>query len=639
MEIPNNLNNTNNINNKAADVTCPDSEMQAGDIPGRGALRHGRSARRFFLCRCMAVFAFLAMVSLSHAGGTSAQEQPPVSEEPPIEEEISVELEEEEPEDAEALQQSERRFRRYAGRTISAVRIRVLEVFGPTIADTSETAEGRIEHALNTLHMKSRTRAIRDNLLFTEGSRVDPFLLADSERILRERGSIEDARITLTPDRRVRNAVQVLVTVKDRWSLGLSGEAERGNRYGLRLSERNFIGLGHRASGRLLVETDGPTRLGFGLGYTVENLYGSFISLTSDYTDLPGEETLGLRFDRELTAPSLKYVGGVELRTASIGIEEETPCFADHGYNLMELWAGRTIRNRLDERVLAGRRNLVLAAGLRRIYFTRRPSIAPDSCFRYHDRSDYLTSLSLIRRRYYRTNLLFSYGRAEDIPYGYLARFTTGMVDDSFQKRWYTGLTLTAGTRSERFGYGAGEIDIGGFPGGGRLELGALHGKGLWFSNILRAGDFRVRQFFEADYFSGIHRFGDETIDFLEGETIRGVGYTRAVTGTQRLLIRLETVAFTPWRAAGFAFSLYSFADVDFIGSHRRNIFSQDVYSGLGFGVRTRSPALGIGAIQFQLSWYPRLPVRHDTVALDISGERRYIPLDFLSSRPEVLEL
>jgi len=281
---------------------------------------------------------------------------------------------------------------------------------------------------------------------------------------------------------------------------------------------------------------------------------------------------------------------------------------------------------------------MVLAAGIRRIYFTRRPAIAPDSCFRYHDRTDYLTSVSLSSRRYYRANLLFSYGRAEDIPYGYLARFTTGMVDDAYRRRWYTGVTLTAGARSEAFGYGAGEVDFGGFPTGGRLELGVLRGKGIWFSNIFRAGDFRFRQFLQADYATGIHRFGDDSIDFHESETIRGVGYSRKVTGSQRLLLRLETVSFTPWTVAGFAFSLYGFADVDFIGSPRRNIFSQEAYSGLGFGVRTRSPKLGIGAIQFQLAWYPRLPVSHKSVALDISGERRFSPPDFLSSHPEVLE-
>jgi hypothetical protein len=151
-------------------------------------------------------------------------------------------------------------------------------------------------------------------------------------------------------------------------------------------------------------------------------------------------------------------------------------------------------------------------------------------------------------------------------------------------------------------------------------------------------GNFRFRQFIKTGYTTGIHRFSDDSIDFTREESIRGVGYNHNITGTRRLFFNLDTVMFTPWETHGFTFALYSFADVDIISPNYKKILTQDYYSGLGLGVRIHSETFGIETVQVRFAWYPNLPVDHNAYAFTSSGEKRILPIDFVGSKPEILD-
>ena len=196
----------------------------------------------------------------------------------------------------------------------------------------------------------------------------------------------------------------------------------------------------------------------------------------------------------------------------------------------------------------------------------------------------------------------------KNIPYGFHANLSSGMVDDHYRPKFYISTNLTIGNRIRRLGYGAGKLSFSGCPRGGTIQLGILKMQILYFTEIFHLGNFRFRQFIKSEYTTGINRYRDDSIDFTVKETVRGLSYNHNLTGTQWLFLSAETVAFTPWKAKGFTFALFSFADVDIINSNYNAIFSQNYYSALGAGVRVHNDNIGIETVQIRFSWYLDMP-------------------------------
>jgi hypothetical protein len=534
------------------------------------------------------------------------------------------------------LEQSDRKFLPFAGRPVGRIRVKNLDVFGASIDDTSRVAKSRLARILNNLNFRTRETTIRRNLLFREGDSIDPFRMADSERILRNLAFIRDARIVAGQSPGGGDSVDVLVIVRESWTLMLSGSPKEGNGLKASLTEQNLLGLGHEVSAAVTIVPDVSPRID--TKYSVQNIRGSFVTGQAEYLRMPGEQTTAFGLSRELVSSVLRYAGGLDLRRTSITVPDSLPSAADNTSDLIDLWAGRSIRLGLKQQGTDRRRVLFVSGRIRRLEFNKRPPVTPSTFYQYHNINHFLGSLALIQSRYYRTDLLYNFDRMEDIPYGFLARVTYGLADEEFTRSSYASTTLAAGDRIEPLGYAVCEIRIGGYPRHGNIEEGVARLRTLCFSNLLHAGGFRLRQFVNAEYTTGIHRSADDTIDFAGDEAIRGVVYDSSVTGRERLQLNLETVAFTPWKARGVTFAFFTFADLDFIGSGRRGISAQDCYSGLGLGIRLHSEASGIGPVQLRFAWYPRLPVDHATYAYTAFGEKRFRSIEFLGGGPEIVE-
>ncbi len=598
------------------------------------------STRRYFrpdypFAECKASWIATGILVLLLAGGTSGDcfsVEPTVS--APKKEPGAAEPEQVSPDYT--LERSEQRFRPYTGKCIVSIRIKRLEVFDSSVKDTTRVKTSRLEQASNRISFNTRDTTIRQSLLFNEGDSIDPYVLADSERLLRYLDFVKDARIVVLPDKVNKKNASILVIVKDQWSLILLGGLKKNNGFNLNLTERNFLGMGHHISSSI---TNIPhTNPQFGISYSVQNIQGSFITGKLNYLKYSDIKKVGLEFSRELVSPVLKYSGGLELSGTSTIINDSLPYFTDNAYNRVGFWVGRTIQFKPMKNEIDHRRSLVISGRFRRVIFTTKPDITDSTWYRYHDMSHYIGSIAFIQHRYYQTNLLYNHGRTENIPYGFLAKLTSGMANDQFRSRWYVATSFAAGNRIERFGYGAGKMSFSGCPQGGKIELGILKLQTLYFTDIMHLGDFRFRQFFKTHYITGIHRFSDDSIDFTAEESIRGVGYNHEVKGKQRLLLSLDTVAFTPWKTHGFTFALFSFADVDIIDADYKRILTKNSYSGLGLGVRIHSETFGIETVQVRFAWYPNLPLDRNAYAFTSSGEKGILPIDFIGSKPEILD-
>ena len=70
----------------------------------------------------------------------------------------------------------------------------------------------------------------------------------------------------------------------------------------------------------------------------------------------------------------------------------------------------------------------------------------------------------------------------------------------------------------------------------------------------------------------------------------------------------MEYVLFLHKEFYKFKTAIYGFADIGVIGSNREFIFTQNYYSGLGFGIRVHNENLVFKTLQLRLAFYPFHP-------------------------------
>ena len=136
-------------------------------------------------------------------------------------------------------------FTAYDGFRIASIRLEQIDVF-----DTSDPREDtRIYRFMNRIHTNTRPGVIRGQLLFQVGDPVITDRLAESERILRAKPYLSNARIRV--DQVCGRDVALLVTTQDIWTtepqitLGLEG----GNtKQGFSVFEGNVAGTGNAFS-------------------------------------------------------------------------------------------------------------------------------------------------------------------------------------------------------------------------------------------------------------------------------------------------------------------------------------------------------------------------------------------------------
>ncbi|HNX49147.1 MAG TPA: hypothetical protein PKL08_03195 [Thermoanaerobaculaceae bacterium] len=100
--------------------------------------------------------------------------------------------------------------------------------------------------AANALHFLTREAFIRSQLLFKSGDLLDPTLLAESERILRDHGFLNPVTINARP---APNGCEVVVETHDQWTTEVSanyGRFGQRSHAGASMSEENLLGWGKR---------------------------------------------------------------------------------------------------------------------------------------------------------------------------------------------------------------------------------------------------------------------------------------------------------------------------------------------------------------------------------------------------------
>jgi len=517
----------------------------------------------------------------------------------------------------------------HAGKIIHQIKIVKIDVFGQGINDTLYIKTNKRNSFLNSTHVKTRDKVILNNLLIESGDEFTPIIIMDNERILRALPFIDDARIIAIPVS--ASEVDILVITKDVYSLGAALDFTRLNSGLVRIYDLNFLGVGHRVQADILFDFDEDVNWGFGGTYSTENLFGTFIKTKLSYLNAFETETFYFSSQHNFITPETKYSYGLEQQVSYTQAEFDTAISPyPLRYYFQDYWLGHSFQ------VSKSRNRLILSGRYTSNKIYERPEIEDTEYHKLQTYSLYLASLAYSKENYYRMNLIYNYGKTEDIPYGTLLNLTAGYESNEFFQSFYSSLEVSHGNILPQKGYLFFKIGFGGFYNERVFNRGVLQVQANYFSKLMKLKRFQLRQFINFDYTNGIRRFEDEFIGIGGPDGIRGLR-SDSLTGTQRLLLNIETVAFSPYYLYGFRFTFYAFADLGFIGASTDAILNREMYSGFGIGIRIRNENLAFRTFQIRFGYYPVLPATYTARFIEVSGETYYKPETFTTNKPSII--
>ena len=530
-------------------------------------------------------------------------------------------------------------FIRYGGKTIRNITIQRLDPFGPTIFDTTRKAVSVIEQTGNKIHIGTREKIIANHLLFSEGDRIDPSIISDNERIIRKLSFIEDARIFIIDIPQNPDYVDILVIAKDEFSIGLGGEINNWDAGNIKLFENNLAGIGLELHSNFYWNGSKDPWYGKEFYYIISNIGGSFVNNKIRYAKVFDNETIELLFSRPFFTPSIKYAGAIQyIQTSKISnidyFDSIVPTRIN--YNLIDLWAGRSFALSSIKQYSTERINFIIASRIQKTNYFKRPDVTDNTFYDFHNKILWLSSISITRQIFFRSNLIYNFGRTEDIPHGFMLNFTFGPEFDEFNRRFYMSLGSSWGELLGNHGYILAKGELGGFSNPIRSpDQGIIHFQLNYFSNLFIINRFKVRQFINLDYLKGVQRFSDEYIGIEDNNGFQGY-QNELARGTQRVTANYVMVAFSPYYFYGFRFVFFGFADFGFI-TFSQPLLQSKLQSGFGIGIRIKNERLTFETIQLRLGYYPTMPDYKSPFVFNYSGEEKLHPQDFYVSKPEII--
>ncbi|NLR68300.1 hypothetical protein HGH92_28595 [Chitinophaga varians] len=535
------------------------------------------------------------------------------------------------------ITKSEAYFTPFVGKVIRNIYYRQVKVFGPrSINDTTFTTSMKLIHLANRLHFDSREWVVRQSLFFREGTRLDPYELADNERYLRNRPFFSDARIHVRNGNPDSDSVDVEVVTKDVFEYGVDLSQFSATNIKTRVSNNNLLGAGQALQAGFQWRSDYSPTWNTEARYTKYNVLGSFVDLGVGYSTLNittpldtnvYEGTIYLSLNRPLYRNAAKWVGGLMLAENwsinILGREQQTIdslLYRDYRYTVIDGWAGYNFINNYGHNGSSNQKpNFAVLFRHFNLNFSRMPE--QDTFKRdpvYNDHRYYLLEFQVYRLDYFKAHQFFGFGRTEDIPLGYNLKAATGWETWRDRRRLYTGLEAQKYWTTRRQGLFNTTVGVSTFWQGGALEDAVIHARAEYYSRLFSIRKSRFRQFVNLDYLESPNPFFYKPLNINNDNGIWGYRNTK-LNGYQRLNFGSETVYYSPLRFLGFKFNFFASLQASMITARNDNLFSNPVYLGIGGGFRIKNENLSLNTIKVSGYYFPNAPVLQPKSMVEIT--------------------
>ncbi|HLN54148.1 MAG TPA: hypothetical protein VK212_10605 [Lentimicrobium sp.] len=527
-------------------------------------------------------------------------------------------------------------FRPYKGDIIRNIRIVKLKPFGTSIYDTTDSEETGIIKTLNNIHFQTITPVIARYLQFKEGDRLDPVKISDNERIIRNVPFFDDARFIVIPVN--RNTVDVILVVKDIFPLGADLKFNSFNNFYIRLFNRNMFGLGHQFEQAFGYDKNQNYSFYFGDGsYTMRNIRHSLTDITAFWSDNPVNKRFGFDVSRPFITPEIKFAGGLNVTYTRGWLYNDTENDR-YQYNnrIFDVWLGySSITQRLKD--ISSRREQVAITGrFYQIDYYQTPSFMLLNAPPMINTTRVLMGFNILRSEYYRTNMLFGYGKTEDIAFGHHAEMIVGWEFNEFRHRLYNALKLDMMFPTHHAGLIGLYVGIGGYLDDGNFGDGVLSTSIKVISPLIKAGKGSIRNFGSISYLTGLDR-SVGLISINDGNS-GNLFNNYELLGYSRIRCRIESVVFTPYYLLGFRFAPFWFIEAAMISPEGKRFANQTLYPAVGVGLRLRNENLVFSTFQFSLTYHPIAPESIAPFGFEFSG----LPVpgfnSYLINKPEMIE-
>jgi hypothetical protein len=522
---------------------------------------------------------------------------------------------------------SESPFKPYEGRIIRHIYLRGYG-FEQTFIDTSKRLEYFGTQLLNHLHRKTHDWVIRDNLFIREGMPVSAYKLTDNERLIRSLNFIQDARILVSPLPDNADSVDLVVIVKDLFSInGALGELNAAPA-GLRsnISEANFLGMGQRVQLGLNLEQNRVPHYGLQLLYGLTNIAGSFVNATASYTTInsdqypgqPDEKAWFVRLDRPLYAPSAHLAGGFTIGQFQDFNVYNFPdsTFFKYKYYTHDGWIGWNLgSDRFISNTSVRDRRFLAVRYFRDAFDTVPYQVGNTFNFRFNDKEAALASFTFFRQDFYKTNYIYGFGTTEDLPVGYNIAVTSGWYRQLYLNRLYSGIDANGYVTTKRGAFFQFFLRSGIFMYRGQGQDASILVGTSYYSPLFLFPRVKIRQYINFSYTQQFNRIG---IDPLTIDNVFGLRYFTgdSTYGDQRVTLHSETTFFTNYKLLGFKFAPFVFGDVSLLTPQNESIYKSNLYDGLGAGIRARNENLVFNTIELRMVYFPQHTLQNQSFKL-----------------------
>ncbi len=534
---------------------------------------------------------------------------------------------------------NEEYYRLYSGKIIRNIEIVKIDVFGPELNDSSKTVLQSIHNFGNKTHINTRKYKIRNNLFFSAGDTIDPLLLVDNERLLRNLDYIKDASIQIAEIPEMPEYVDVLIVTRDVFSTGFNLDLLNLESGYIDIYENNLAGIGHKLQGTLYINSTKNPPTGFEFNHSTENIGGTFIKSNIQYFKAFDTEKYGFVLRRNYLTYNSRWAGSIKIyQTSTLSDIRKIDTILSNvrlNYATQDFWLSYAFLLNSKNINFKNRTRFILGLRYLNNTFYKGPFISERYNFQYHDNQLLMASIGYSRQKYFKSNLIYGFGKTEDIPVGCLIQLNIGLEKDEFFKRPYIGFKFYRSSYFSKIGYLNLNAEVGGFYYENKIEQGVVKVYGQAISNLHYFNRLKLREFLTLDYTRGINRFYDEKI-YLNTNNIWGLSSDETY-GIQKVSFHSELVAFSNLFIYNFRFLFFGFANIGMIGPENKFVFRNSLYSGIGIGFRVRNENLVFKTFQVKFAFYPNFPADAEQFYYLISGENSQKPINLNPAAPTIV--
>ncbi|MDR1681874.1 MAG: hypothetical protein LBS25_00580 [Candidatus Symbiothrix sp.] len=522
-------------------------------------------------------------------------------------------------------------FSEFEGKEIATVNVLTKNVY-------NDTLHSFFPRMVNAMHITTREKTIRQNLLFKAGEMVDAATMIRNEELLRRLGSFADAYIIVAPNPNDSSAVDVFVHTRDRWNINFELEKKSDEEFNLSLYDRNFLGEGHYLSIGSNIRIENPEKpnphtSGFSVDYNVQNMGGSFFN--GDFQiDRSYNHNMYLLQAKKPFIKSSDYAVNTMYRRNE-GFEHQV--LTDTSYKVKrQIW---DVSAGLSQQLPARKNNIYLMARVLATQILDYGGAVSEMLNPYYQsRIVALASAGIYRESFYRGSHIYSFGVSEDIPHGYRFEITAGRSWDRYRKRdyfaaeWNGGLRLKIGYLRQSVVYGSY------FLNDFEPQQSTLAVKTGFFTNLFPLGKGYMRYFINTNYSAGFNRMEGERerITFRDLNSLRILNLPLQYNGLSRLICRTEGVYFSPFYFYNFRLAFYGFCDFGWLND-RYHFSTDNFHTTLGMGIRISNDRLIFRSVQFQIGYIVVNPSHSVSQWFDVGKDQRIRPGRLLPDEPNVV--